>query len=116
MATANVKTTSTTTKVSAVPKVVEKKETRIRDTDNTVLWTVIGLPYCEWTDKAVELLKEHKEQVKLVKLNAEWQRRLIVEFNTRRSPAIFKGATYFGSYDALESYYKCNFFSDKEVI
>lgn len=116
MATANVKATTTTTKTSTVSKVVEKKETRIRDTDNSVLWTVIGLADCEWTNKAVELLKEHKEQVKLVKLNAEWQRRLIVEFNTRRSPAVFKGATYFGSYDSLENYYKCNFFSDKEVI
>lgn len=116
MATANVKTASTTAKTTTTPKIVQKTETRLRDTDNTVLWTVLGLTDCEWSKKAVELLKEHKEQVKVISINAEWQRRLIVEFGTKRSPAIFKGATYFGSYDALESYYKCNFFSDKEVL
>jgi len=116
MATANVKTASTTVKTTTTPKPVQKNETRLRDTDNPVVWTVIGLVNCEWTKKAVDMLTEHKEQIKVINMNAEWQRRLIVEFGTRRSPAIFKGASYFGSYDALESYYKCNFFSDKEVL
>ena len=116
MVTANVKSSTATAKASRITKPEEKKEIRLRDTDNSATWTVIGLTDCEWSKKAVDLLKNHKEQVKTVELNAQWQRRLIVEFNTRRSPAIFKGAVYFGSYDALESYYKCNFFSDKEVM
>lgn len=116
MTTANIKTSATTIKTAVSPKTVEKSETRLRDTDNTTMWTVVGLPNCEWTAKTVELLKEHKEQVKTININAEWQRRLVVEFGCRRSPAIFKGAGYFGSYDALEAYYKCNFFSDHEII
>lgn len=115
MTTANTKVTANTINNSKVVK-EEINETRLRDTDNPVLWTVIGLPDCEWTKKTVSLLQTHKEQVKLVVMNAEWQRRLVVEFGTRRSPAIFKGSVYFGSYDALENYYKCNFFSDHEII
>lgn len=115
MTTANTKITTATAKPTGV---VEKliNEKRLRDTDNTVMWTVVGLPDCEWAQKSINLLSAHKEQVKLIIMNAEWQRRLVVEFGTRRSPAIFKGATYFGSHDALENYYKCNFFSDHEII
>jgi glutaredoxin len=116
MTTANTKAVANTVKTVSTSKPIEKKETRLRDTDNTVIWTVIGLQDCEWTAKTLELLKEHKEQVKLILLNSEWQRRLVVEFNCRRSPAIFKGPTYFGSYDAIEAYYKCNFFSDQEIM
>lgn len=122
MTTANTKTiTSTITGVKATTSTtmtakIEIPEKRLRDMDNPTIWTVIGLPNCYWTSETVELLKEHKESVKLVHMTPEWQRRLIVEFMCRRSPAIFKGPTYFGSYDALENYYKCNFFSDSEII
>jgi glutaredoxin len=104
---------TTTTKIETKPEINEK---RLRDTDNTVLWTIVALKDCEWTKKTTDLLTSKKEQFKLVYINAEWQRRLVVEFNCRRSPAIFKGPTYFGSYDALENYYKCSFFSDHEII
>lgn len=115
MTTANTKTVSNTVKpVNTIKQEIDEK--RLRDTDNTVLWTVVGLQNCSWTNKTVELLKEHKEQVKLIYINAEWQRRLVVEFNCRRSPAIFKGATFFGGYDTLENYYKCSFFSDQEIL
>lgn len=116
MTTANIKAVANTVKTVSTPASSEKAETRLRDTDNTVIWTVIGLKDCDWTVKTLDLLKTHKEQVKFIILNSEWQRRLVVEFNCRRSPAIFKGPTYFGSYDALEAYYKCNFFSDQEIM
>jgi glutaredoxin len=115
MTVSNTKSTTSTIKATPVAK-VEIEEKRLRDMDNPTLWTIIGLPNCSWTAKAVELLKEHKENVKVVHITPEWQRRLIVEFQCRRSPAIFKGPNYFGSYDALENYYKCNFFSDSEII
>jgi glutaredoxin len=92
----------------------EKNPHRLRDTTSNFLWTVVGLKDCEWTDKTVNLLKEHGEQVKYIELNAEWQRRIVVEYGTRRIPAIFKGSSYFGSYDVLENYYKCSFISDSE--
>lgn len=119
MITANTKVAAT--KVVNQPTTIptskkEIEEKRLRDTDTTLLWTVIGLKDCEWSKKAVELLTEHKEQVKEMTITTEWQRRLVVEFNCRRSPAIFKGASYIGGYDALENYYKCNFFSDSEVL
>jgi glutaredoxin len=115
MTTANTKITANTINNSKVVK-EEINEKRLRDTDNPVLWTIIALKDCEWAKKTTDLLTSKKEQFKLVHINAEWQRRLIVEFNCRRSPAIFKGSTYFGSYDALENYYKCNFFSDHEIL
>jgi len=91
-------------------------EKRIRNTDDNAMWTVIGLKDCAWTKKALRLLESHKEPHKHIIMNAEWQRRLIVEFNCRRSPAIFKGARYFGGADSLESYYKCTFFSSNETL
>jgi glutaredoxin len=115
MTTANTKITANTINNSKIVK-EEINEKRLRDTDNPVLWTIIALKDCEWTKKTTDLLTSKKEQFKLVHINAEWQRRLVVEFNCRRSPAIFKGSTYFGSYDALENYYKCSFFSDHEIL
>jgi glutaredoxin len=100
------------TQVAAVQK--EKNPLRLRDTTGNFLWTVVGLKDCEWSSKTVQLLRDHGEQVKYIELNAEWQRRLVVEYNTRRIPAIFKGSGYFGSYDVLESYYQCSFISDSE--
>jgi glutaredoxin len=112
MTTANTKTTSTTTKVETIS--VDPK--RLRDTDNAAVWTVIGLKNCPWTLKAVELLKEHGEEVKHLVMTKEWHRRLLIEFNCKRSPAVFKGAQYFGSYTEIENYYKCWFFSDNELL
>lgn len=104
-------------KATAAPVAAVKKETnplRLRDTTSNYLWTVIGIHDCEWTKRALELLKERGEQVKYIELNAEWQRRLVVEYSTRRVPAVFRGSTYIGSYDVLENYYKCSFIADSE--
>ncbi len=92
----------------------QKNPLRIKDTTSDYLWTVVGLESCEWTKKTVEALKEHDERFKYIELNAEWQRRLVVEYGTRRVPAIFKGSSFFGSHDVLENYYKCSFISDAE--
>ena len=104
-------------KSAAAPVAAAKKESnplRLRDTTSNYLWTVIGIHDCEWTKRALELLKERGEQVKYIELNAEWQRRLVVEYSTRRVPAVFRGSTYIGSYDVLENYYKCSFIADSE--
>lgn len=93
---------------------VQKPITRIKDTDHNFTWTVIGLENCEWTTKAIKLLETHSEIVKFIPLTPDWQRRIIVEQNTRRLPAIFKNHAFIGGYDALENYYKCSFFSDSE--
>lgn len=97
-------------------KKVEKPETRIRDTDSKNAWTVIAIDDCEWCDKTIKLLEEHKETFRVNKLNHEWFRRLVVEYEVRRLPAIFLGNAYFGSYAELENYYKCSFVSSKEVF
>ena len=113
--TTSANTKTATTNVTAKPVVKqEPKEERIRNVDDTAVWTVIGIENCPWTAKAIELLREHKESVKPVILNPEWQRRLIVQYQTKKSPSIFKGAAYFGSYAELENYYKCWFFSERE--
>ena len=115
----------TTTKVETkpIPKTIsktqvkaEKPEQRIRDTDSKNAWTVIRIEDCEWSDKAVALLEAHKENFKVVHLNHEWFRRLVVDYEVRRIPAIFVGNSYFGSYSDLENYYKCSFVSSKEVF
>lgn len=115
--------TNTATEVKVdVAKPVETKSTdstpekRLRETDNVAIWTVMGLEGCPWTAKAVELLKDHKENYKVVFINSEWQRKLVVQYSCRRSPAIFRGVQYLGSYADLENYYKCWFFSDSEVL
>lgn len=99
---------ATTTETPTTP------DNRLKDVDNNYIWTVIGVPNCPWTAKAIQLLQEHKENYKVITMTPEWQRRVIVEHNTRRSPAIFKNHAYIGSYDSLENYYKCSFFSDSE--
>lgn len=109
---------TTVQKTTAAPVAAElKKEInslRLRDTTANYLWTVVGMSDCPWTQKAMELLKEHGEQVKYIELNGEWQRRIVVEYSTRRVPAIFRGNLYIGSYDVLENYYKTSFIADSE--
>lgn len=100
--------------VASAEPVKEINPLRLRDTTSNFLWTVIGIKDCEWTQKAVKLLEARGEQFKYVELNAEWQRRLVVEYNTRRIPAVFKGSGFFGGYDVLENYYKCSFIADSE--
>jgi hypothetical protein len=115
MMTTNANTKAATTTVAAKPVVKQEiKEERLRNVDDDALWTIIGIEGCPWTEKAVNLFKEHKENFKHVLMNPEWQRRLIVQYNTKKSPAIFRGAAYFGSYGELENYYKCWFFSERE--
>jgi glutaredoxin len=123
MTTANVKVTENTVKtaqkpvsITVAPDQPKTPEHRLREVDNVAIWTVMGLPDCPWTEAAINILKEHKEKYKLVFINREWQRKLIVEYDCRRSPAIFKGTRYIGSYADLENYYKCWFFSDSELL
>lgn len=108
---------TTPVKVTAAKVAADDKKInplRLKDTTSNFLWTVIGLQDCEWSKKAVDILKEHDEQFKYIELNAEWQRRLVVDYSTRRVPAVFKGNLYIGSYDVLESYYKASFIADSE--
>jgi glutaredoxin len=109
------KATNISTKTSSIVEATKPvNPLRIRDTTSNHLWTVIGIENCEWTAKAVKLLRDRGENTKYIELNAEWQRRLVVEYNTRRIPAVFKGSGYFGSYDVLENYYKSSFIADSE--
>jgi glutaredoxin len=87
---------------------------RIKDNFENYLWTVIGLDDCEWTKKALAILKEHDERIKYIPLNEEWRRRLVVEFGTRQVPAVFRNAKYLGNYSVLESYYSGSFLDDSE--
>jgi len=113
---ANVSTVASSATPAPKEASIKTPDNRLRETDNIAVWTVIGLQGCPWTSKAVELLKSRKETYKLVFLNTDWQRKLVVEYNCRRSPAIFRGVQYIGSYGELENYYKCWFFSDSETI
>lgn len=112
-------TTKSITKVETTTKTVSTDEKpinplRIKDTGAFFNWTVIGLDDCEYTKQAIALLKLRDENYKYIPLNAEWHRRLVVEHGTRRIPAVFRGATYFGCLQELEGYYKCSFVADSE--
>jgi glutaredoxin len=101
----------------AVKTVVAEKPVnkfRLKDNFENYNWTVIGLADCEWTNKAIETLKNHEEKHKLILLNEEWRRRLVVEFGTRQVPAIFRNAKYIGNYSALQAYYSGSFLDDSE--
>ena len=110
--------TKVVTKTVATARTVTTKinPLRLRNTDEEVLWSVLGLKDCPWTEKALALLKEHQEDTKHILITPEWQRRLIVEHKCRRSPAIFRGAQYFGSYSDVEKYYQASFFSERERL
>lgn len=115
MVTANTKTATTTAR--AAPATATKVDPiRLKDTNNPAVWTVIGLKDCPWTKKALSLLEEHTEEFKQLPMTREWHRRLIVEYNCHKSPAVFRGAQYFGSYADLENHYKCWFFTDNELL
>lgn len=108
---------TTVQKTTAAKEAAVEKHTnplRIRDTTANYVWTVVGLHDCEWTKKTMELFKEHGEQVKYIELNSEWQRRIVVDYSTRRIPAVFRGNMYMGSYDVMENYYKASFIADIE--
>lgn len=115
MTTTKVETKPTPKTISKPTAMQDRPEQRIRDTDNNNAWTVIVIDDCEWCTKTVKMLEEHKENFKTVKLSHEWFRRLVVEYEVRRLPALFLGNAYFGSYSDLENYYKCSFVSSKEV-
>lgn len=102
------------TEITLVPegKVIDPK--RLRDTMSETLWTVVGLEDCQWTKKTIDLLQAHGEKYRFVPINMEWQRRLLVEFGTRRVPAIFQNHKLLGSFDVLEAYYKCSFITETE--
>lgn len=87
---------------------------RLKDNFENYSWTVIGLVDCDWTTKAIDMLKEHDEKYKFIPLNEEWRRRLVVEFATRQVPAIFRNAKYIGNYSALAAYYSGSFLDDSE--
>lgn len=105
----------TTTKTAA-PTKKPVPEYRLRDTFNNFGWTVIVLEGCEWCDKAVKLLEEHKENYAVKKLNHEWFRRLAVDSGITQVPAIYRGNQFFGNYGALEAYYKGSFLKSDEII
>jgi glutaredoxin len=109
-------TTNPTTTTKTVPAKTVIEDKRLRDTDNPSLWTVISIKDCPWAKKTVDLLKEHGEEVKEVAMTREWHRKLIVEYDCRRSPAVFRGAGYFGTYGNVENYYKCSFYTDNEIF
>jgi glutaredoxin len=116
MTTSNTKVVTKTVASATAPSTNPINPVRLRNTDEEVLWSVLGLKDCPWTEKALALLKEHQEDTKHILITPEWQRRLIVEHRCRRSPAIFKGAQYFGSYSDVEKYYQASFFSERERL
>jgi len=90
------------------------QEKRIRDTDSNYSWTVIGMSDCQFTKEAVQILKDHKERYKYIPINMDWQRKLAINYNTKRLPAVFQGTDYIGCISELRSYFDATFFSEAE--
>lgn len=94
----------------------EVNEARIRNIDANYSWAIIGMKDCEYTKKAVELLKSRNEKFLYQEINTEWQIKLTVNYGVNRLPAIFRGSTYFGGLPELENYYRASFFSSMETF
>lgn len=102
--------------LAAGKKQDKREEKRIRDTDDTRVWTVIGIPGCPWLEKTKALLDEVGQPYVVNNINAMWQRRLLLDYHTKRTPAIFAGSQLLGSYTDIVNYFSCSFFSDKELF
>ena len=99
--------------------IVEEKTllpNRQKDIDDDRIWLVIGLENCPWTDKTKKILDEVGQSYQYININAAWHRKLLLDYNTKRLPAVFAGRQLIGSYAEVNNYFMCSFVSDKELF
>lgn len=89
---------------------------RQKDIDDDRIWLVIGLENCPWTAKTKKLLDDVGQSYQYININAAWHRKLLLDYSTKRLPAVFAGRHLIGSYAEVNNYFMCSFVSDKELF
>lgn len=107
-------TVSSNLSITTKDEPTKQADKRLRDTDADIFWTVVQIPGCPYATQAVELLESRGEKYKVVNMDTFWQRKLIVDVGTKRTPAIYKFSNYFGGLYELQAYYAATFFTDSE--
>ncbi len=120
------KSTTTTTKPTNKPNPVKKpisvqKEETIpsppkpaswlKDNSKKVVWSMVSIPNCDWSQKALQLLREHGEEHIHHQTHSESTAQEAISKGLNYSPCIYMNGKLLGSYKELESYYSRNYFS-----
>lgn len=115
-------TTKPTNKPNPVKKniSVQKEETIpsppkpaswLKDNSKKVVWSMVSIPNCDWSQKALQLLREHGEEHIHHQTHSESTAQEAISKGLNYSPCIYMNGKLLGSYKELESYYSRNYFS-----
>tara|TARA_B100000497_G_scaffold61366_1_gene69667 strand:+ start:2761 stop:3147 length:387 start_codon:yes stop_codon:yes gene_type:complete len=115
-------TTKPTNKPNPVKKPisVQKEETIpsppkpaswLKDNSKKVVWSMVSIPNCDWSQKALQLLREHGEEHIHHQTHSESTAQEAISKGLNYSPCIYMNGKLLGSYKELESYYSRNYFS-----
>lgn len=83
----------------------------LKDNSKKVVWSMVSIPNCDWSQKALDLLREHGEQHIHHQTHSESSAQEAIGKGLNYSPCIYKNGKLLGSYKELESYYSRNYFS-----
>tara|TARA_Y100000389_G_scaffold60372_1_gene56551 strand:- start:12902 stop:13288 length:387 start_codon:yes stop_codon:yes gene_type:complete len=115
-------TTKPTNKPNPVKKPisVQKEETIpsppkpaswLKDNSKKVVWSMVSIPNCDWSQKALQLLRKHGEEHIHHQTHSESTAQEAISKGLNYSPCIYMNGKLLGSYKELESYYSRNYFS-----
>jgi len=83
----------------------------LKDNSKKIVWSIVSIPNCDWTQKALELLREHGEEHIHHQTHSESTAQEAITKGINYSPCIYQNGKLIGSYKELESYYSRNYFS-----
>lgn len=83
----------------------------LKDNSKKIVWSIVSIPNCDWSQKAVELLREKGEEHIHHQTHSESSAQEAIAKGLNYSPCIYQNGKLLGSYKELESYYSRNYFS-----
>ena len=83
----------------------------LKDNSKKVVWSMVSIPNCDWSQKALQLLKEHGEEHIHHQTHSESTAQEAISKGLNYSPCIYMNGKLLGSYKELEGYYSRNYFS-----
>ncbi len=83
----------------------------LKDNSKKVVWSMVSIPNCDWSQKALQLLREHGEEHIHHQTHSESTAQEAISKGLNYSPCIYMNGKLLGSYKELESYYSRNYFS-----
>jgi len=97
-------------KKEAIPS-PPKPASWLKDNSKKIVWSMVSVPNCDWSQKALELLRKHGEQHIHHQTHSESSAQEAIGKGLNYSPCIYQNGKLLGSYKELESYYSRNYFS-----